>query len=154
MDLSRTNEIVGAAIGLATLLGLVFSWIRWVRPRLQRARAEAVAVRDSLVGREAIVDTITGRVISPALPGLGVRMEAVEHAQVETKQVLEHIATLIEGQQDQDRRIEDHEDRIKALEDQTVERVVTKVESAAAWRAVEAVAKTTPPDEIDDPQSP
>jgi hypothetical protein len=37
-------------------------------------------------------------------------------------------------------RLDDHDRRLKRLEEGVVERVVTKAESAAAWRAVEAIA--------------
>ena len=45
---------------------------------------------------------------------------------------------------DQHVRLEDHEGRIKALEVASVERIVSRAESAAGWRAMEAAALATP----------
>ena len=50
-------------------------------------------------------------------------------------------------------RLDDHDTRIHALEVGYGERVVSRLESAAAWRAVEAVANSAPPDESGDPES-
>lgn len=145
MDLTRTQDIVGLAIGVATLMGLVVGWLRWVRPRIRRLRAKTVMALDSLVGREAVIDTITGEEIAPALPGIGARMSHQEQ-QVE---LLSVAVTKLVDQQDHQRKLEErvdsHDHRIKALEEQAIERVATKAESVAAWRAVEAVAKQTDP---------
>jgi hypothetical protein len=46
-------------------------------------------------------------------------------------------------------RLDDHEGRLKRLEEGVVERVVTRAESTAAWRAVEAIA--THPEHDDTP---
>jgi hypothetical protein len=49
-----------------------------------------------------------------------------------------------------DRRLTDLEHRVSVVEAQAVERVITRMESTAAWGAVEAVAKSTPPEDEDD----
>lgn len=133
MSLDRTNEIVGLSITICTLLGLIFAWLRWLRPRYRNARNKAVAISDALIGREAITDTITGRELAPALPGIGQRMETVERA-------VAHIADLLTTQHDQDQRLAALETRVDTLEAQAVERVAAKAEAVAAWQAVAAVA--------------
>lgn len=127
---------VAAAIGALALLGkyALKGW-RWQRAFSRKA----TAVADSILGRDAVVDSITGKEIAPALPGMGVRMAHQE-------QQMEAITVAVTKLASQQEYLVDHERRIKALEDQAVERVVTRAESAAAWRAVEAVAKNDPPE--------
>jgi hypothetical protein len=130
---------------LATLVGLmtaVFAFFRWVRPRVKRAASDIQAGRDALIGREAIYDSITGKELVPALPGIGVRMSTNE-AQLTV------LADAVAKLADNHDRLNDHEARIKHLEEGLVERVVTRAESTAAWRAVEAIA--TQPAEHDAP---
>jgi hypothetical protein len=124
----------GAALTVVALLGVLVAWVRYVRPRLRNVSAQVVGVRDSILGREAIHDSITGREIVPALPGMGVRMAGLESAQAA---LMEAVAKLA----DEHIRLEDHERRIVALEVSGFERVVTRAESAQAWRAMEAIAK-------------
>lgn len=143
MNLDQAQATISAILGGLALTGALVGYFRYLRPRYRRSKAVLTAARDSLVGREAVVDSITGKELAPALPGIGERMASVET-------VVERIATVIEGQQAQDRRLADHESRIKVLEDAVVERVFSKAESAAAWRAVEAVANHAAPS--DDPE--
>ncbi len=138
MSLDRTNEIVGLCIGICTLAGLIFAWLRWVRPRIRSTRRKATAISDALIGREAITDSITGRELAPALPGIGQRMETVEKA-------VTHIADLLSSQRHQDERIESLETRVDTLEGQVIERVAAKAEAVAAWKAVAAVASQNDP---------
>ena len=121
-----TASVLGA-------LAVLWKAIQRARKRAKDVSGDVVAVRDSILGRPAVVDSITGKELAPALPGIGQRMDTVERALVALA--------------DQHTAIEDHETRIKALEDARVERVVTQAESAAMWHAV---AKVT--DEPDDPQ--
>lgn len=145
MSLDRSNEIVGLAVGVLTLMGLMLGYVKVVRPRWRKFRDRAIGGLDALVGREAVHDSITGKEIAPALPGIGTRMETVEQA-------IEHIADLLTTQRTQDQQIAElREDlgqlthRVKTLEDGAIERVAGKAESISAWRAVEAVAKNTDP---------
>jgi hypothetical protein len=139
-SLDQAQVTISVALGICALVGVVVAHFRWVRPRYRSGKDMFVAGRDSLIGRPAIVDTITGKEISPALPGVGVRLANVEAGQLETRDALRHIAAVMEGQQIQDRRIDRLESDVQSLKDAAVERVVAKAESAAAWRAVEAVA--------------
>jgi hypothetical protein len=124
-------------LALGALLSVLVGWFRWVRPRYRRTRSEVTAIRDSILGRDAIRDSITGREIEPALPGVGVRLAATEeHLGV----LAQAVATIAESHV----RLEDHETRISALEVASVERIVSRAESAAGWRAMEAAAKAAP----------
>jgi len=156
IDIDRSNDIVALVLGLLAVLGALLGYLRWIRPRFKRGLGTWVQIRDSLIGREAQHDTITGREIpGSALPGIGVRMDNVERGQQQTQKALEHIATLIESQQQQDQRLDTVERRVDALEQAAIERVATKAENVAMWRGVEAIAKQTDPTtpEIQEPPS-
>ena len=135
MDLDQTNALIGAALGLLALLGAFVGWLRWVRPQWRGSMRTWIAVRDSLVGRDAQTESTTGRIIAPALPGIGVRLENVERS-------IESIAALLRSQHTQDQRLDSLEHRVAQLEDGTIERIAAKAESVAAWRAVEKIADT------------
>ncbi|UUW87393.1 hypothetical protein [Pimelobacter simplex] len=143
--LDRTNDIIGLVLGVIAVLGALLGYLRWVRPRIRRGIGVWVQIRDSLIGREEQRDSITGRKTADALPGIGVRMDNVERGQQEQSRALNHIATLIESQQQQDQRLDTVERRVDALEQAAIERVAGKAESVAAFRAIEAVARQTDP---------
>lgn len=136
------------AIATAVLGGVVVGWIRYIRPRWRRSKAEVVAVRDAILGRDAVLDTITGEERVPALPGIGVRTAKLEQGMellsVAVTKLADQNAALVSIGRD----VTDLQTRVDRLEAAAVERVVAKVESTAAWSAVEAVANTTPTDRI------
>lgn len=137
------------AAAVAGALALLWKTTTRARKAWRRGRVATVAFITTIAGRDEVRDPARpGVVLAEALPSMGARLDAVEKTGAKTHEVLEHIATLIEGQQKQDLRLEDHGQRILALEVASVERVVTKAESAAAWRAIEAVASTP-----DDPET-
>lgn len=136
--LSQSTEL---ALGLGGLLVMVAGGLRWARPKWRQFKNDALGARDALVGREAIIDRASGREVAPAIPGIGHRMATVEQV----------LVTLV----DNEHRLSAAEDAISSLRaDVTrldaayVERIVTKAESASAWRAVEAAIDATP-DHID-----
>lgn len=137
--IDQTHELVGLAASVVALLGIIGGWLRWVRPRWRRASREVVAVRDSILGRDAIVDSITGREIAPALPGIGQRVATIEQALVTLAGQEERFTAIEENQSDFARRL-------GALEQARLERVVTQAESANAWRAVAAAHGDVDPD--------
>lgn len=140
--MNPAESIILTAAVIAALAALwkygLKAWRAW-----RIARAKVTAVGDAILGREAVVDTITGKEIVPPLPGIGVRMAHQE-------QQMEAITAAVTRLASQHEALKDHESRISRLEDAAVERVVAKAESAAAWGAVEAIAKAQPPDEITD----
>lgn len=133
---------VQLAIGLLTLAGILLGVGRWALPRYRNARADARAIRDTLVGREAIRDTITGEEIRPAIPGIGARMADQEkHASRMAEEMViltRAVADLASSQA----RLDDHERRITAIEQgHHLERLAGKAEAIHLYRAVEAIAK-------------
>lgn len=137
MTIDNTDRVVGLILALVTLSGIVLGWIRVIRPRIHRGRKEVVAVRDAILGREAITDSITGKELAPAVPGMGVRMAT-------TEENLRILADAVAKIADSHLRLDDHESRIKNLEDARVERVVNRVESAQAWRTIEKAIDADP----------
>lgn len=136
---------VAAAIGALALLGkyALKGW-RW-----QRALArKAAAIGDAILGRDAVVDSITGKEVLPPLPGMGVRMAHQEQQMEAITAAVTRLASQQEALTDHDRRIQSNTLRIEALEAAAVERIAARAESAQAWRAVEAVAKSH--DEIEE----
>ena len=137
MNLTDFNDLTKLLIAVGGLATMAAGFWRWVLPQIVEDRAGRRAVRDVIVGREPIYDsTVPGKLLVPALQGIGVRMDTIESA----------VALLATN----DRRLTDLEHRVSVVEAQAVERVITRMESTAAWGAVEAVAKSTPPEEEDD----
>jgi hypothetical protein len=90
-------------------MSAVFAWVRWIRPSYRSAKADFIAARDAVVGRDAVVDTITGRTLAPALPGVGVRLDKHE-------QQMDVLTNAVAKIADSHVRLEDHEARIAKLE--------------------------------------
>lgn len=138
--LDNAQAVSGIGMGLVVLLAAIGSWVRWLRPRVRKIGREVTGVRDSILGREAIHDSITGKEIAPALPGVGVRL-------AENERHLSVLSDAVAKIADSHVRLEDHESRIQKLEEAAVERVVGKAESIAAYRAIEAAAQASPPED-------
>lgn len=138
-DWSAWLVVVGGAVAV------LFGFFRWVWPRWRAFWNKVGGVSDAILGREAIVDRITGKELVPAQPGLGVR-QAKQEQQME---LLTVTVTKLVDQQDYlqalSRVVDGHHDRLTALEEAAVERVVSKVESAHMFQAMDTAMKSTPP---------
>lgn len=134
---ASAQDYLTLILAFGALCSGVAGWLKWVRPRYRRGKSEVTAIRDSILGRDAVRDTITGRELSPALPGVGVRLAATEQ---HLGTLAQAVATIAESHL----RLEDHEKRLVTLEEASVERIVSRAESAAGWRAMEAAALSTP----------
>ncbi len=148
VSLSQTATSLGIVLGLVSLVGALLAHYKVVRPWWRKLKGDVTSGRDVLVGRPPIIDPVSKKQIAEALPSLGERLEV---HQTKINGSLQDIVTLLESQQAQDHRINDHEARLHALETAAVERIVTKAESVSAWRAVEAVANGNgdDPEELD-----
>ena len=139
--------LAGAVVALITALA---GWWRWVRPRIERVKKDGAAMRDAVLGREVVVDSITGRELAPALPGIGVWMA---HQEDQMRLLTDAVSKIA----DSHRRLEHVEQRVDEiavdvadLKAASMERIMARAESAQAWQAVEAVAKSTPPEQIEE----
>jgi len=156
-----------ATVGGATvvIVGGLAAYFRWLLPIYRRARADVVSGRDALLGRDEIRDSITGKVLAPALPGMGVRMDRNEEqmtamvdavAQIapvltqlaETHQQLdkhgELIAKALDAAAEDRKAIRENARNIADLRAAYMERIANHIDSAAAFSAIEAVAKQPP----------
>jgi hypothetical protein len=149
--LERTFTVLG-------ILAIVVPvWLKWGRPTYKALVKDFRAGRDALVGREAVLDSMSGTELAPALPGIGKRMENFEQA---LTTLAENAVTLADNQvtiADNQRVLLNHEDRIMALEEGAVERIVARAETTAAYGAMEAAYRSQPsepnvirPDDDDD----
>src|SRR3546814_5864564 len=115
-----------------------------------KARQEVTAMRDANVGRDPLVDSITGREIEPALPGIGVRMA---HQGDKMRLLTDAVSKIADSHvrlEHVEKRVDRHDEELADLRAAQMERIVARAESAQAWSAVEAVAKSAPPDQIDE----
>jgi hypothetical protein len=131
-----TQAVVGLTLGIIALGGVLSRWyFKKLRPALHERERDRIAQRDVLVGRPAVPDSIVpGKFIAPALPGIGQRMDTIEAAVAE-------LARSNQRHEAHEAHLARHDREIADLAASAMERIVGKVESVAAWQAVEAVAK-------------
>lgn len=141
------SERIGLILGLLTLVGILVSWVKWWRPKYLNGKREAVAIRDAILGRDAVRDTITGKELAPSLPGIGQRMATVEQALVTLADNAHRLGVVEDTQDEHAAHIAENRARIEALEASQVERIVTRAESVAAYRAMEEAIKADPEEE-------
>ena len=155
------NESTALIIGVCTALTLLAAGYKvlWHGKRLKDGRRspgwikgflqDVRGFRDAILGREAVVDSITREVIQPPLPGIGMRMAHQETQMTEMTRAVTQLAETHTQMAEVRTEVKELGTRVSKLEEAVVERIVTKVESAAAWRAVEAASLATP-DQIAD----
>ena len=66
--LARLDGWAQWLIALGGAVAVIAAFLRWVRPRIRDFKHDARQIRDTLVGREATRDSITGEEISPPFP--------------------------------------------------------------------------------------
>lgn len=118
------------------LMGLcvatLVAFFKWLAPRVSNVREDARAIRDTLVGRPASRDSITGRPIpGTARPSIGERVEDLTG----------EVRALVENNQ----RLDDHEKRIERIEDALhIDRRLDKIESVQLLRTMETAIQSEP----------
>lgn len=146
--MTEAQDWLKFAVGISAVVTAVGgAWLKWGLPRYRDWRFQFIAARDSIIGRPAVIDTITGEERVPALPGVGMRLATTE----------EHLGTLtalvgelVRERADVralDRRVKVVEGDVAVLKAASVERIVGRAESAEAWRTMAEAIKATP-DEI------
>ena len=119
---------------------------RWVRPKWRAGKADMRAIRDTLVGREATKDSITGEEIRPAIPGIGARMSHQEQQGARMEQQMGILTNAVADMASNQARLDDHERRLAAIEQgHLVERLASKAENIHLYDALEAIAKGEDP---------
>jgi len=145
-DLSAAQVVLGCVLTALTLAGIIAK--RW-GPKYRRAKAKAVAGWAQLFGTEEIRHKVTGKVLVEASPGVGVQVNDLKDAVTKLVDLHAQTEALQAAHHGHDRRITKVENDVEALQNNLVERIVGRAESAAAWRAMEAASNSTP-DHVDE----
>jgi hypothetical protein len=116
--------------GLVTMLGGggILGWWWRKQPEREAERARNAAVADAILGRAEVLD-LSRNEIAPAQPGLVHRVSGVEEAVVEFRHAIGLLTETL-------KRIDTLDARLQVLERATAERLLTKAESAAMWKAI------------------
>lgn len=134
------NDYLATGASLVVILGFVAAWFRWARPKWRGVKSDVVAGRDALLGREAVHDSITGKQIAPALPGIGQRVASLEES-------TSFIGSALSKLADTHARLDDHAVRIKRLEAATDERTLARTESIELLRTIDTAFKAEKKDD-------
>lgn len=143
-------ERLATAVSVVALVSALASWVRWGRPRLRKTKHEVTAMRDAILGREQIVDSITGRELAEPLPGIGVRMAHQEDQMRLLTDAVSKIADSHRRLEHVEHRVDRHDEEIADLKAASMERIIARAESAQAWSAVEAAVQSQPPEQINE----
>lgn len=144
-----TPEQIGLTATVIGIITALASWWRWGRPKVAKARQEATAMRDAILGREPVIDSITGRELAPALPGIGVRQARTEDQMALLTEAVAKIADSHVRLAHIETRVDVIAADVADLKAGAMERIMARVEAAQAWSAVEAVANSAPPEQTD-----
>lgn len=135
--LSTAERIIGAAIALLTLLGMVAGWRARVQPKIGRVVAVWDGLVELLFGRpEEPENPITGAPAVPPVLGIGPRLATTELVLGEQREELSVLTKAVAKLVDNEHRLTALEHRVAVLEDARVEQVVAKAESAAMWQVI------------------
>ncbi|RNL66234.1 hypothetical protein EFK50_01000 [Nocardioides marmoriginsengisoli] len=165
--MSETAQLISIAVGLVGLLGA--AW-RWGRPKWREFRKDVISVRDTLIGRDPIIDTVTKAVLTEKRPSIG-ELQAETDRKVEYAigklHVIEHEVMNNDGSslKDSVHRIEGRlasgDDRFERIEGQMDEVLTGSTERLdrfedilrtlaegqnLVWPAIKAAVESTPAD--------
>lgn len=144
--LNNSATLIIVICAASAALGGAGKWLIGTKRKpgvLRRGHRDVRALRDTILGRDPVLDTITGHELSPAVPGLGARM-------ADQDERLDRLTTVVETLADVHVRVDSLETRVTAIEAGAhLERIVGKVESAQAWRTMEAAITAEPPGDED-----
>lgn len=123
-------------VGLA--VGTLVAFLKWTGPRVASVRSDARAIRDTLVGRPPVRDSITKKVVSPAIPSIGERMASQEASMAQ-------VASAVDKLADATSRLTHLEERMTRVEDALItDRRLEKIESVQLLRTIETAVQSDP----------
>lgn len=126
-----TQQVVAITGGVLAIVGLAGGWwYKWGR--------QMTATSEAILGRAEVTDR-SGAVIQEAQPGMPAQVARLT-------EMVGRLADMHHRVDSVENRLGRVEERVEVLEAGTVERVMTKVESATAFSAIEAAVKATPED--------
>lgn len=146
------TAVILASAGVVTALGALLVAGRKVWRGVRRAGAlvrqvgrDAAVLRDTLIGSDPIMHPIReDEVLLPGKPGLAKRMDTIETTLTElvsTNRRMDALETdVVNLRAEVQAGHGDLARRVSSLEDNVVERTVTRAESAAMWTAIAAEA--------------
>lgn len=151
--MTQTQQAVSIIIGLLGIIGTIYGFMRYWRPKWRQVKSGAHLWWTTQVGTEAVTHPVTGDVIRPAQRGVAHRLYAVEQGQERQAELMERVIALMEAEKTQNQRIDQVEARVTILEANTVERTVVRAESAALLNLVsqerDADCPPTEPPDLD-----
>lgn len=136
--LDSTNAIltlIGSLAALAALMGAW--WYKYGRPM--------TATSEAILGRAEVKDR-SGAVIQPAQPGLPAQMARIAETVEQLVQMNRRVDDVTADVAELRGEVAEVKKDVASLKDAHVERVMTKVESAQAFAAIEAVANNNQSD--------
>ena len=148
---SRTYDdvmTISALVGMGTVG--VGAYVR-LSPRVKERRAKQQARDDAILGRPAVLDSITGEEIAPELPALGVRLARMEtDVRAITHEIHPNGGTSIKDSVGRiEQRLTDGDERFERIEEHMRQRdeadAGTKRESEQIWAAINHLRKIPPP---------
>lgn len=131
------NDYILTAVGIVALTTGIAGWLKWIRPKWHRAKHDITASRDSILGRAAVVDSITGAELSPALQGIGQRVATLEESQAAIGDALNRLAGS-------SARLDSHDSRLDRLEKSEQERALARTESIELLRTIDHAIRASP----------
>lgn len=126
---NATQLILSAGAVVTALTAIAIAWRKASRVA-REGRKDVRAFKDAILGRDEIVHPETGKVLAPAVPGIGARMATIETAVVEMANT--HL------------RVDRLEERVSTLEAKDMERALARAESIELMRTIESALNSTP----------
>jgi len=147
--LTSTAGIITSVGAACLLLAGLGKWLYGTKKQpgvFRKLGADGRAIRDTLVGRDAIHDSITGEELSPAILGVGARMAHQESETSEIKDAVTSLASSVATLVDLRTEITDLTGRVAHIETAIgMERHLKGLESVQLLRTIESVATGEPP---------
>lgn len=143
--LAGLDAIVTILVGCTALGAAIVGYAKWAKPKLQARQKRQEAFESAILGRPAVPHPeIPGKILAPAVPGIGERQARQEEQMTELVSAVAKIA-------DTHVRVDALETRVTALEDGRVfERAAGKIESIQLMRTMEAAVNAAPNGDDDD----
>lgn len=137
--LDSANAVTALIAGIVVILGAVGGW--WYKRGRPKVR-QVEAMSEAILGRAEVRDR-SGAVIQKAQPGMPAQVAELTEA-VRDLVKMQHRVDIVEDD------VRDLQGRVTVLEEARLEHVVSRVESAEAYRAIQAAQRAASPDDQPD----
>lgn len=131
-------DVITIASGIVAIAVVaVPTWRKRIKPWMLRRKASRLALDQTLMGRPEIRDPADNRLLSEAVPPLGIRLGGIERALEKVSEALVAQAGTQELVLGLKAQVDRHEVEIDLLKRGQAERVATKLENAAAFVTID-----------------